>query len=89
MQPENPVVEEEADTPDLWDREENPPYVYYLFYMYANLAALNQFRYSTLLSTYSTLRDYYSHLLGEARRILKMLLNGVHGVLVVVQIREI
>uniref|UniRef100_A0A5K3FDK6 AMP deaminase n=1 Tax=Mesocestoides corti TaxID=53468 RepID=A0A5K3FDK6_MESCO len=31
-------------TPDLWDRPENPPYAYYIFYMYANLAVLNQLR---------------------------------------------
>uniref|UniRef100_A0A914W2D8 AMP deaminase n=1 Tax=Plectus sambesii TaxID=2011161 RepID=A0A914W2D8_9BILA len=31
-------------TPDKYTDVENPPYNYYLFYMYANLAALNAFR---------------------------------------------
>ncbi|VDL29273.1 unnamed protein product [Hymenolepis diminuta] len=29
---------------DQWDRHENPPYAYYIFYMYANIAVLNQLR---------------------------------------------
>ncbi|VDQ16957.1 unnamed protein product [Trichobilharzia regenti] len=36
-------------TPDEYDLNENPPYSYYIFYMYANIAQLNQFR-STILS---------------------------------------
>ena len=31
-------------TPGEWRQEENPPYSYYLFYMYANLAVLNHLR---------------------------------------------
>ncbi|VDO07589.1 unnamed protein product [Rodentolepis nana] len=31
-------------TADRWDRHENPPYAYYIFYMYANIAVLNQLR---------------------------------------------
>ncbi|KAM3175873.1 AMP deaminase 2 [Hymenolepis weldensis] len=31
-------------TADQWDRYENPPYAYYIFYMYANIAVLNQLR---------------------------------------------
>lgn len=31
-------------TADRWDRVENPPYAYYIFYMYANIAVLNQLR---------------------------------------------
>lgn len=30
--------------PDHYSDAENPPYNYYLFYMYANLVALNAFR---------------------------------------------
>ena len=34
------------DTPQPadWTSPENPPYTYYLYYMYANLAVLNHFR---------------------------------------------
>jgi AMP deaminase len=39
------MLDKEVETPDLWDKEENPPYVYYIYYMYANIAVLNQFRY--------------------------------------------
>lgn len=31
-------------TADQWNRAENPPYAYYIFYMYANIAVLNQLR---------------------------------------------
>ncbi|VDM32060.1 unnamed protein product [Hydatigera taeniaeformis] len=31
-------------TADQWNRGENPPYAYYIFYMYANIAVLNQLR---------------------------------------------
>ena len=30
--------------PENWTTDENPPYVYYLYYMYANIQALNNFR---------------------------------------------
>jgi AMP deaminase len=43
------VLEGDVATPDLWDTEENPPYTYYIFYMYANLAVLNQFRYCIVI----------------------------------------
>ncbi|CAF3901056.1 unnamed protein product [Rotaria sordida] len=38
--------------PDQWNTNENPPYAYYLFYMYANILALNQLRRSRGLNTY-------------------------------------
>lgn len=31
-------------TPSNWDGKQNPPYSYYLYYLYANIASLNQFR---------------------------------------------
>ncbi|KAM7541544.1 hypothetical protein Aperf_G00000019809 [Anoplocephala perfoliata] len=31
-------------TADRWNHIENPPYAYYIFYMYANIAVLNQLR---------------------------------------------
>lgn len=30
--------------PKYWDSEHNPPYSYYLYYMFANISVLNQFR---------------------------------------------
>ena len=30
--------------PKYWDTELNPPYSYYLYFMYANMCSLNQFR---------------------------------------------
>lgn len=30
--------------PEEWDNKNNPPYSYYLYYMYANMAALNNWR---------------------------------------------
>ncbi|KAG2216956.1 hypothetical protein INT45_001427, partial [Circinella minor] len=31
-------------TPDEWNSKENPPYSYYIYYMYANIASLNNWR---------------------------------------------
>lgn len=42
--PENPYPSEAMKRPDEWDDEENPPYSYYLYYMYANVSVLNQIR---------------------------------------------
>lgn len=33
-----------VSTPDTWDKPINPPYSYYLYYIWANLAVLNQLR---------------------------------------------
>ena len=30
--------------PRLWDAKESPPYSYWVYYMYANIASLNQWR---------------------------------------------
>eukprot|EP00916_Digyalum_oweni_P018750 GHVL01031340.1.p1 GENE.GHVL01031340.1~~GHVL01031340.1.p1 ORF type:complete len:436 (+),score=77.77 GHVL01031340.1:1001-2308(+) len=38
--------------PNEWTYEENPPYSYWLFYMYANIVTLNQFRVYRKLSTF-------------------------------------
>eukprot|EP01062_Namystynia_karyoxenos_P037362 TRINITY_DN271_c0_g1_i2.p1 TRINITY_DN271_c0_g1~~TRINITY_DN271_c0_g1_i2.p1 ORF type:complete len:1622 (+),score=573.31 TRINITY_DN271_c0_g1_i2:82-4866(+) len=43
--------------PDTWDTEQNPPYAYWLYYMYANLQTLNQFRRERGLTTF-TLRPH-------------------------------
>eukprot|EP01117_Protostelium_nocturnum_P017681 TRINITY_DN7238_c0_g1_i1.p1 TRINITY_DN7238_c0_g1~~TRINITY_DN7238_c0_g1_i1.p1 ORF type:complete len:1372 (+),score=486.98 TRINITY_DN7238_c0_g1_i1:123-4238(+) len=31
-------------TPDLWDSLENPPYAYYMYYLWANIQSLNELR---------------------------------------------
>lgn len=42
--PENPVFDKDIPTPSNWTDPENPPYSYYLYYMYANMCVLNHFR---------------------------------------------
>ncbi|XP_054168419.1 AMP deaminase 2-like [Oppia nitens] len=41
---ENPLFDKEIQIPPKWVDEENPPYNYYLYYMYANMCVLNHFR---------------------------------------------
>lgn len=31
-------------TPSEWTYDQNPPYAYYMYYMWANINSLNQFR---------------------------------------------
>ncbi|CAF3955084.1 unnamed protein product [Rotaria sordida] len=50
--PEKLLIENNMVCPDQWDTNENPPYAYYLFYMYANILTLNQLRRSRGLNTY-------------------------------------
>ena len=38
--------------PKYWDKELNPPYSYYLYYMYANMATLNGFRKERKFNTF-------------------------------------
>lgn len=42
--PENPILDPEVRAPASWDDDENPPYAYYLYYMYANITVLNHLR---------------------------------------------
>ena len=42
--PENPLFDKDVNTPDQWDEIENPPYAYYLYYIFANTTVLNHFR---------------------------------------------
>ncbi|XP_055357967.1 LOW QUALITY PROTEIN: AMP deaminase 2-like [Paramacrobiotus metropolitanus] len=44
-------------TPEEWTMDENPPYTYYLFYMYSNMVALNNFRRERGMNTF-TLRPH-------------------------------
>ncbi|CAH2044833.1 unnamed protein product, partial [Iphiclides podalirius] len=50
--PENPYPNEAMKRPDEWDDEENPPYSYYLYYMYANMTVLNQIRKEQGMNTF-------------------------------------
>lgn len=42
--PEVGFFRKSSPTPDKWDKCVNPPYMYYLYYMWANIAKLNQLR---------------------------------------------
>jgi len=50
--PENPMFDIDVPTPDEWDDQENPPYSYYLYYMFANITVLNHFREERGLNTF-------------------------------------
>lgn len=42
--PENHVFNLESPLPEAWVEEDNPPYAYYLYYTFANMAVLNHLR---------------------------------------------
>jgi len=50
--PENPMFDVDVPTPDQWTDQENPPYSYYLYYMFANITVLNHFREDRGLNTF-------------------------------------
>ncbi|XP_047493300.1 AMP deaminase 2-like isoform X2 [Penaeus chinensis] len=50
--PEPSVMDKDMPTPQLWSDTENPPYAYYLYYMYANICTLNHLRRERGLSTF-------------------------------------
>ncbi|XP_065167724.1 AMP deaminase 2 isoform X3 [Atheta coriaria] len=50
--PENPLFEKDINSPDTWSDTENPPYAYYQYYMYANIAVVNHFRADRGLNTF-------------------------------------
>ncbi|CAF4746482.1 unnamed protein product [Rotaria sp. Silwood1] len=50
--PERSIIACYTVNPDQWNTSENPPYAYYLFYMYTNILALNQLRKSRGLNIY-------------------------------------
>ncbi|CRK96623.1 CLUMA_CG009986, isoform B [Clunio marinus] len=50
--PENPLFDPDMPYPEKWTTDENPPYAYYLFYMYSNLTVLNNFRRERGLNTF-------------------------------------
>ena len=42
--PESTFFSSATPTPEEWTSHENPPYSYYIFYMYANISMLNRLR---------------------------------------------
>ncbi|XP_055840719.1 AMP deaminase 2 isoform X2 [Episyrphus balteatus] len=50
--PENPLFDGDIATPPNWNDVDNPPYAYYIYYMYANISVLNQFRKERGLNTF-------------------------------------
>ncbi len=42
--PESTFFKHSTPDPSQWTSKDNPPYAYYLFYMYANVMALNKLR---------------------------------------------
>ncbi|XP_072929630.1 AMP deaminase 2-like isoform X2 [Epargyreus clarus] len=50
--PENPMLDADVRAPGGWDDVENPPYAYYLYYMYSNITVLNHFRKEQGLNTF-------------------------------------
>ncbi|KAH8421104.1 hypothetical protein KR009_011590 [Drosophila setifemur] len=50
--PENPLFDNDVPRPEEWTYEENPPYAYYIYYMYANMTVLNKFREKRNMNTF-------------------------------------
>ncbi|XP_042906606.1 AMP deaminase 2 isoform X3 [Parasteatoda tepidariorum] len=50
--PENPMFDKDVTHPSSWKDVENPPYNYYLYYMYANMCVLNCLRKERKLNTF-------------------------------------
>jgi len=42
--PEHVIFDKYAPLPENWTSAENPPYAYYLYYMFANMTVLNHLR---------------------------------------------
>ncbi|XP_017871208.1 PREDICTED: AMP deaminase 2 isoform X2 [Drosophila arizonae] len=50
--PENPLFDSDVPRPEEWTYEDNPPYAYYIYYMFANMTVLNKFRKQRGLNTF-------------------------------------
>lgn len=48
---EHVMFHNDVADPEHWTTDENPPYAYYLYYMYANLTVLNQLRWYVVCLT--------------------------------------
>lgn len=42
--PEQQIFKADSPLPVNWTEDDNPPYAYYLYYMYANMTVLNHLR---------------------------------------------
>jgi AMP deaminase len=51
--PERELFNLKTPLPENWTSDENPPYVYYIYYMYANLQVLNNFRRERNMNTFN------------------------------------
>lgn len=54
--PETIMFDKEVPLPEGWQSDDNPPYAYYQYYMFANLTVLNHFR---KYVTYNTLSKWF------------------------------
>lgn len=50
--PENPMIDKDTLRPEEWTQIDNPPYAYYQYYMFANMAVLNHFREEKGMNTF-------------------------------------
>lgn len=50
--------------PDLWTSEKNPPYSYYLYYMYVNIMLLNNLRRQVVIFLFYKLPERKTNNLG-------------------------
>ena len=41
---EGSLFHEDSPLPNEWNSEENPPYAYYIYYMFCNIMAINHVR---------------------------------------------
>lgn len=64
--PENHVFNLESPLPEAWVEEDNPPYAYYLYYTFANMAMLNHLRRCGLCQDCISSRPAVSHLAQQA-----------------------
>ena len=46
---ESSQLDEDSPTADHWTGADNPPYAYYMYYMFANITTLNNLRRSAAL----------------------------------------
>ncbi len=51
--PERDIFNMKTPLPEKWSSNENPPYVYYIYYMYANILALNNLRRERDMNTFN------------------------------------
>ena len=55
--PEHLLLDKDSKLPEDWKGSMNPPYSYYLYYMFANMVVLNNFRRSDQIKN---IKNYWS-----------------------------